>query len=218
MCGGIVLAYSSAKIDGNLGRAHELYSHITYSLGRVSTYAFIGALSGLAGGVFAFRSEAKGVMLIIAGIVMVLVGLSLSGKINFLTSIEHSVSNQGWFKRSFASLLRSRSYYSFFLLGVLNGIIPCGFVYFFAIAAASSASPLDGAIIMAIFGLATIPAMLLLGSSFGMLKGSSLRAFFLKIASFVVFLFGIYTAIKGYYLIIDPDSINTPAIFGCSTC
>ena len=46
---------------------------------------------------------------------------------------------------------------------MLNGLLPCGFVYFFAITAASTASSLWGAVVMMVFGLSTTPALFGLG-------------------------------------------------------
>jgi sulfite exporter TauE/SafE len=136
----------------------------------------------------------------------VLVGLSLLGKLKFLTSIEHTVSENKLFKESFRKLLRDKSYFSFYLLGMLNGLIPCGFVYFFAIAAASSASPMWGAIVMSTFGLATIPALFALGFFVGSFKNSKFRDYMMKVASILVILYGLYTLYSGYTFITTPEA------------
>lgn len=159
MCGGIVMAYSSTKVGNEWTKFTQTLAHISYSFGRVLTYTLLGVLFGFLGGVIAFSNITNGVLLLIAGIVMVLTGLSLVGKIKFLTIIEHSVSKSGWYQKSFKALLHSSSLFSFFLLGMLNGLLPCGFVYFFAITAASTADPLWGGVVMFIFGISTIPAL-----------------------------------------------------------
>ena len=204
MCGGIVIAYSSTKIDTTWEKTHQTIAHILYSLGRVTTYIFFGALFGWIGSVMSFSNIANGVLLIIAGIIMLLVGLSLSGKVKFLTYIEHSIQNSSWYHNNFKELLQSEFLGSFYILGLLNGLLPCGLVYFFAITAASTASAVDGAIVMAIFGISTIPAMFSLGFFIGVFKKSSIRTFMIKLATLGVLIYGGYTIHSGYEYIIDP--------------
>ena len=133
MCGGIVIAYSSTKIRDDFNKAKEVASHILYSFGRITTYVILGAVFGSLGGVATFSNMANGILFVVAGVAMVLTGFSLLGKIKFLTLIEHSVSKTSWYQKNFRSLLGSQTLSSFFMLGLLNGLLPCGFVYFFAI-------------------------------------------------------------------------------------
>lgn len=99
MCGGIVVAYSSTKVNSTWNKRKQASSHILYSLGRITTYVILGAFFGLIGSVITFNNTAGGILLIITGILMVLVGLSLSGKLKFLTSIEHSVSKSELYQK-----------------------------------------------------------------------------------------------------------------------
>jgi sulfite exporter TauE/SafE len=205
MCGGIVIAYTTAKIDKKWSRGREIGVHLLYSLGRITTYVTLGALFGLIGGVARFNGYATGVLTIVAGIFMILAGLSLIGRIKFLTRLEHSFSRSGWYQRAFRFVLRDQSFYSFYLLGLLNGLLPCGLVYFFAVEAASTGSALWGAFVMLVFGLSTVPALLGLGMFTGIFSKSSLRKVMINLAAIVVVLFGIYTIYRGYDFISHPD-------------
>jgi len=204
MCGGIVVAYSSSKIDQDSPWRTQTLSHLAYNFGRVTTYTVLGAVFGLIGKVIAFTPITKGVLFVLTGVLMILVGASLLGNIKFLNSAEWSVSRQGWFQRAFKTLIQSRSLSSFYLLGMLNGIIPCGLVYSFAIFAASTASPLWGALVMATFGLATIPALLFLGTITKFLQRGSLRGTMMKLAAMLVVFYGFFTLYKGYKFIAHP--------------
>ena len=93
----------------------------------------LGALFGFVGGVVSFDNLTSGILLLITGVLMGLVGFSLLGKIKFLTILEHSCSKSPLYQKTFKSLLSSESLFSFYLLGMLNGLLPCGFVYVFAI-------------------------------------------------------------------------------------
>jgi len=205
MCGGIVIAYSSAKIDPHHNKLKQSLAHILYSFGRITTYTILGALFGYIGGVATFSHTTNGILYFIAGIVMIFTGISLLGKIKFLTIIEHSISNSTWYQAIFKDLISNRSLFSFYFIGLLNGLLPCGFVYFFAITAASTASSLYGAIVMFIFGISTIPALFGLGFFISIFKQTKLRNIFLKIASFLVIIYGLYTMFNGYKFIIDSN-------------
>lgn len=211
MCGGIVIAYSSTKIRSEWSKQTQTFAHLLYSFGRITTYMILGALFGLVGGVVTFDNLTSGIFLVITGFMMVLVGLSLLGKIKFLTMLEHSCSKSSFYQKTFKSLLGSDSLFSFYLLGMLNGLLPCGFVYVFAITAASTGSAFWGAIVMLIFGLSTIPALFSLGFFVGLFKQSNLRDLFIKLASILVIAFGIYIAYIGYEYLTDP----TKTILNC---
>lgn len=204
MCGGIVLAYSTIKVEPSSSKVSQGIAHLLYSFGRVFTYTILGAMFGFLGGVATFNNYSNGALLIFAGVVMVLAGLSLMGKIKFLTIIEHSFSSSSVYKKAFQSVLHSKSNLSFFVLGMLNGLLPCGFVYFFAITAASTADPLYGALVMAIFGISTIPAMFSLGFLTSLASATSFRNMMMSLSSIAVILYGAYTIYNGY------DYINNP--------
>ena len=204
MCGGIVVAYSTIKVDSKSSKVSQSAMHLLYSLGRVLTYAVLGALFGALGGVVAFSNYTNAALLIFAGVVMILAGLSLMGKIKFLTLIEHSFSSSPLYKKAFRSVLNSKSSSSFFILGMLNGLLPCGFVYFFAITAASTADPLYGAMVMAIFGLSTIPAMFGIGFLASLASATSFRNMMMSLSSVAVILYGAYTIYNGYEYIANP--------------
>ena len=104
--------------------------------------------------------------------------------------------------------MSDKSYLSFYLLGLLNGIIPCGLVYSFAIFAASTADPLAGALVMATFGLATIPALFFLGFLTKVLQKGSLRGTMMKLAAMLVVLYGGITLYKGYNFIAHPQMMK----------
>ncbi len=205
MCGGIIIAYSSTKIEDDWIKSKQAVAHLLYSLGRVLTYMVLGAMFGFLGGVAMFNNLANGSLLIIAGIFMILTGLSLSGKIKFLTIIEHSMSSSSWYRKLFRELLQTKTLFSFFVLGMLNGLLPCGLVYFFAVTSASTGSAFYGAFVMLLFGLSTIPALFSLGFFVGLYKNSTFRNMMIRIASISVILFGIYTLNQGYEYIKYPE-------------
>lgn len=208
MCGGIVVAYSSTKIDPKSSYITQTASHLAYNFGRVTTYTILGGMFGFLGSVLAFSPTTKGVLFLITGLLMILAGLSLIGNLKFLNSAEWSVSKYAWYQNTFRKLISSKTYGSFYLLGMLNGIIPCGLVYSFAIFAASTATPWGGALVMATFGLATIPALFFLGVITKFLQKGNLRGTMMTLASVLVIVYGVFTLYKGYNFVAHPDEMK----------
>jgi len=198
MCGGIVVAYTSTKICNSWSKTKQTISHIFYSAGRIFTYMIIGMLFGYFGEVVTVSKTANAVLLLLAGLLMILVGFSLIGKLKFLTLIEHSISKSSWYQLTFKKLISTNSLGGFLLLGMLNGLLPCGFVYFFAITAISTGSALGGALVMLIFGISTVPALFSLGFFVGIFKQSALRNTMIKLAAILVITYGIFVIYHGY--------------------
>jgi sulfite exporter TauE/SafE len=126
---------------------------------------------------------------------MMALGVSLMGRAKFLTYLESSFMLKPAIKKIYNFLKSSKSLSSFYLLGVFNGFIPCGLVYVFAAFAAASGSVLWGAVIMAIFGFATLPAMMGFGFVLEFLK---IRDIMIKIAAVIVITYGAYLSYLGY--------------------
>jgi sulfite exporter TauE/SafE len=208
MCGGIVIAYSSTKMSDTASKVRQVTSHLSYNFGRVATYAVFGAFFGWLGQTVSFTMTTKGLLFIVTGVLMLLAALSLLGKMKFLNSVEFSLSKYVWYQKSFQYLMSSQSQGSFFLLGMLNGLIPCGLVYSFAIIAASTASAFWGMVVMVIFGVATIPSLLLLGTATKFLQQGGLRTVMLKIAAFLVLLYALFTIFKGVNFIANPEMMK----------
>jgi sulfite exporter TauE/SafE len=214
MCGGIVLAYTSTKVDDSFSKVKQILAHLSYSFGRVLTYTVFGVIFGYLGQVITFNHLANAILMVVAGIFMILAGLSILGKLKFLNLLEYSTTKSSWYQNSFRKLIHSKTLYSFFLLGMLNGLLPCGFVYFFAVTSASTASPFWGGVVMFIFGVSTIPALFSLGFFAGLFSKTSFRDIMIKLASLVVIGYGLFTLYYGYLYIKDPNL--TP--YNCPAC
>jgi sulfite exporter TauE/SafE len=166
MCGPLILAVS------NVGRAglSLTASRLTYNAGRIATYCLIGLVFGAVGKTFAFAGIQRWVS-VLAG-AAILLGLLLSTRVALKTPAMRLVVK---LKSAFAGLLQHRSLGSQFLLGALNGLLPCGLVYIAAAGAATTLNPLGGALHMAAFGMGTLPMMVGLGVASGRLRPLSVR-------------------------------------------
>lgn len=203
MCGGFIVAYSSTKIDSSMSRTAQLIRHGAYNLGRVSSYTVLGMIFGGLGSLFLLTAELHGALFLFAGALMIITALGMFGLSSLLHTLERGFSNFSLFKTLFSRLIKSKSLGSFFALGVMNGFFPCGFVFFFAAKAAASASILTGGLVMAAFGLATVPTLLALGQSVSFFKEIAFRQTMNRIAALAILIYGLYSVYYGLAYFID---------------
>ena len=151
MCGPLMLALPVPPG----GPARFLAGRIVYKLGRVATYCLLGVVAGLIGksiflaGLQRWLSVALGIL--------ILTGFLVSKKISVSTPVVRLVAR---LKTAMSAQLRQRSFRSLALLGMLNGLLPCGLVYVAMAGAVARGTILNGIFFMALFGLGTLPTML----------------------------------------------------------
>lgn len=187
MCGPIVAALPADPRS----RLSFLTGRIVYNFGRVTTYAIVGLLFGLIGksmfiaGYQQGLSIALGVLILLAVVVpsrytqRVISGLGLGRLFARVSGL--------W-----GRLFRNSSRPSLYAIGVLNGFLPCGFVYLALAGAVATGSALQGAGYMAAFGIGTVPILLafaFVGDVIGQRWRQSLRRTLPVLASVLALLF-----------------------------
>jgi len=173
MCGGIVAALSSglaAEVRAAKGRL--LANQLAYNLGRIGSYMIAGVAAGALGRQATAFELIEGFPLgrIIAGVVMILMGLYLAGWWHVLQVLER-LGARLWkhiepLGRRFIPVRHPGQALA---LGLVWGWLPCGLVYSALALAWVSGSGRQGASVMLAFGLGTLPTLLTLGVAFGML-------------------------------------------------
>lgn len=194
MCGGIVFALN-AKLRQS--KINIFIVNLLYNLGRLSAYSLIGVLCGGIGVVFELSVQVKSFFQLLMGIIISLVALLMWIAPKVLSVLEPSIHQNRLLKTMFAMLYRNLSYRNVFFIGLANGFLPCGIVYYFALIALSSGGAMEGMIVMIILGICTMIPMCLTGVLSGILM---YRHWFYRFSLFLMILFGIYTifnALKG---------------------
>lgn len=206
MCGPLIVAVSSAGASGSSFST----SRFVYNFGRIATYAAIGLLSGAVGKTFVLAGIQR--WLSLGAGAVILLGLLLSTRFTLKTPFAKAVVK---LKSVFARLLQQRTLASQFLLGALNGLLPCGLVYIAAAGAATTLSPAGGALHMAAFGAGTLPMMFGLGAASDQLRFIALR--FQKSIPICVMLVAILLLLRGMALGIPylSPSLNEQAHKAC---
>lgn len=184
MCGPIALSLPFSQVS----KGKFIYGRILYNFGRIITYSVLGFLFGLMGnrihlwGIQSMLSIVIGVVIILSTILPQRVNL-----FNNFTSI---------LKKPFGILFKRNNTISLLQIGILNGFLPCGFVYMGLALAITTKNPLDGMLSMMMFGLGTFPAMLAL-SFFGKFLSENLRAKVNKIIPVLAIILGVLFIIRG---------------------
>ncbi len=194
MCGPIVLALPSTSDSHWV----VVFTRILYNLGRVITYAFLGALFGLFGSRLVLIGLQQYVSIII-GVIILIAVFTPSGYKNYLAQTKIYLAFNSLIKTSFTKLMSKRANSSFLLFGIVNGFLPCGFVYVAIGGAVSTDSVLSGTLFMALFGLGTLPIMLA-ASVLGKHISSSLRSKINRIMPVLAVILAIIFILRGLNL------------------
>ena len=196
MCGGFVTMYSLNK---PLTQPSLPY-HLLYNLGRITTYTFLGGVLGYFGSFAAYVGEHRGIpgaVLLIAGFFMVLMGLNIAGALGKRGLFEEmGVTRTSVFRNTLHRILALDSVWGTFLLGLLLGFLPCGLLYPILIHAAASGGFISGMIIMAVFGISTLPALMGLGFLVSRLQPHIKLAFY-RVAAVLIVLLGLRMILRG---------------------
>jgi sulfite exporter TauE/SafE len=164
MCGPIALALPRAATP-----AGSVTGRFLYNAGRILTYGAMGLAAGLLGHLLAISGFQKALSIGAGLLILVVAGISyLAARPLPSPGIARLASP---LKKKFAALFGRRTLLTFLSIGLLNGLLPCGFVYL-ALAAAAAAGTVTGSVTyMLWFGLGTVPMMLFLslaGNFFGL--------------------------------------------------
>lgn len=188
MCGGIMFSQSISKEDTS--RFKALQPALLYNLGRIVSYTIIGGIIGALGSVLSLSLSVKAFMQIFAGIFMIIMGSNMAG-LSFFRKFNIRLP---W---SACSVKRRPN--TPFLVGILNGLMPCGPLQTMQLYALGTGSVVRGALSMFLFSLGTVPLMLTFGAVSGLLsKGYTKKI--LKMSGFLVIILGLIMGNRGLAL------------------
>lgn len=153
MCGPLAL---SLPLRNNSSWA-KLSGALLYNAGRIVTYSFFGLLFGLVGRTFALFGFQQWLSVILGAGILVFV--ILPKRIPGLQKRNAGLWVYEKVRTSLGSLFLQRNQASLFLIGLLNGLLPCGLVYMAAAGAVAAGDVSESVLFMAFFGLGTLPVM-----------------------------------------------------------
>jgi uncharacterized protein len=200
MCGGIVAAMSfqgeGGKGEVSKAGRQPFRFHIGYSVGRIASYAALGALAGLLSSA-AFLSDSlyplqRG-LYVLAQVILILLGLYLAGLNQSIRVLERAGS--AVWKRVqplLAKVMPVRNLGQAMAAGALWGWLPCGLVYSVLVMALSAGSAMHGAALLLAFGLGTLPNLLLMGWAAESLRNFARKTWVKRGAGLLVAAMGVW--------------------------
>lgn len=206
MCSPLTVAFSLSHQQETPKWQQQLYFHTLLNLGRIISYVLVGAGIGALGSVLVASGQWAGIgselrrsMAILTGVMLIWFGLGQI-KPDFLPRLPilHPLTKNILHQRLSAGMvklsLQSR-WWTPAGLGLVWGLIPCGFLYAAQIKAAETGNLWRGAATMLAFGLGTLPTMLGVGVSTSLVS-SDRRSQIFRLGGWITITIGITTLLR----------------------
>ena len=215
MCGPLAL---SLPLSNNSFSA-RFTGALIYNAGRVVTYAAFGLLFGLIGQTAALFGFQQWLSIAVGAIILLFIIIPKKYTIHRVSS-DLTTRFFTKLRLKLGLLFTQKNHSSLFVIGLLNGLLPCGLVYM-AVAGAIAAGDTGKAVLfMAAFGLGTLPMMWSI-AFFGNYVGVSLRQKIRKAYPFMMALMACLLILRGMGLgipYVSPEMNSKKAeIHGCCT-
>lgn len=193
MCGPIAMAIPvNRKSNWTI-----LSGVLQYNFGRILTYALLGIIVGSIG----ITIETLGFLQwlsIFAGIFLILFAWRKWFSAKFLSKIP-SFGVQSLISKGLGKVIRSKSPFKIWFLGMLNGFLPCGMVYAALINALLAGNPSGSSYAMIAFGIGTLPSMIAVGFAANRIN-ANMRQKFNKVVPYLLTIVGILIVLRGMNL------------------
>jgi len=225
MCGGIVLSQGIKRQEGAAlppaesdaasnpapaasGLWERLRPSLLYNSGRVVSYTIIGGIVGALGSLFSLTTTLRGVMPVIAGAFMLFLGVRMLGIFPWLSRLKVRFPGLGGSRMRAAAAGRGP-----FVVGLFNGLMPCGPLQTMQVYALGTGSFIAGALSMFLFSLGTVPLLLGFGAISAFLSAKFNRRM-LKASGVLVMALGLVMFTRGMSLFGVALPVLTPGQAG----
>ncbi|MFA4891604.1 MAG: sulfite exporter TauE/SafE family protein [Candidatus Gracilibacteria bacterium] len=193
LVGGIILSMSkqwSELYSSGDSMWQRIQPHFIFNAGRIISYVVFGALLGAIGSHLSLSLKFGPILVIVVSIVMILLAFQMLG---FKAFRSFQLTMPKFITRFVANESNFKGQYMPFLMGAFTFFLPCGFTITAQGLALISGSAVQGALIMLLFALGTLPMLLIIGlSSVKFSQKTHLFNKFLKVAGWIVLFFALY--------------------------
>jgi sulfite exporter TauE/SafE/copper chaperone CopZ len=194
MCGGINLSQCIAHTSVDDSKMSKLKPSLLYNAGRVVSYTIIGGIVGAIGSVVSFSGMAKGIVAVLAGLFMIIMGLNMLNIFPWLKRFNIRMP-----KFIGQKIYSGKTNKGPFIVGLLNGFMPCGPLQSMQLYALGTGSMLAGATSMFFFSLGTVPLMFGLGAVSTILS-KKFTSNLMKFSAILVIILGVGMITRGMSL------------------
>ena len=197
MCGGINISQSinTRLIDSSNNK--KIVPAILYNLGRVTSYTFVGGILGGIGAVITPTFRLQGIIMILASLFMLIMGLNMLG---LFPKLRKLIPRLPVFL--IGKIEKNKISKGPFIVGILNGFMPCGPLQMIQLYALTTGSFLLGALSMFLFSLGTVPLMVGLGVASSLLSAKFTNVM-MKVSAILVITLGIMMFNNGFVFVRD---------------
>ena len=195
MCGPLVMAL---PISGQ-SNFQKWVSILLYHFGKISSYTVLGILLGLFGTTLPFNVVQEHLSIVLGSIMLLYVLYVFVIKSKWVIPFFQSNIVNSLIINKMGALFKSKNNSSFYLIGVLNGLLPCGMVYVALTSAIATQSLVQGGMIMVFFGLGTMPALIIVAIG-GQYMGRAVRTKLQSLVPVFIFSMGIILILRGLNL------------------
>ncbi|MDP2741645.1 MAG: sulfite exporter TauE/SafE family protein [bacterium] len=193
LVGGIVLSMSkqwSELYSQEQTTSQKLQPHIMFNAGRVISYVVLGGVLGVIGSRLQISPQFTGYLVIAISLLMITLGLQMLG-VKALRKFQFTLPKSA--TRYIANENNFKGKQMPFIMGALTFFLPCGFTITAQSLALLSGNAFQGALIMGVFALGTVPSLLFIGiSSIKFSSRPHLAERFSKVAGFLVLFFALF--------------------------
>jgi len=212
MCGGLVVSYTCGL---NMKTANKSpWPHFLYNLGRIISYTVIGGILGGIGSFFAVSPLFSGIVMIVAAIFMLIMALNLVTRFSWLQKL--SLHTPKFIAKLLFSQKNSKRPLGPFLIGLANGLMPCGPLQAMQLYALATGSIVTGALSLFFYALGTAPLMFGLGNAISLISHKFMKKA-LKISAVIVALLAVIMLWRGIVAINANNSITDDSDSGTQT-
>jgi len=200
LVGGLILAISAKwnEKNENQSPSKRIVPQLYFNIGRILWFALLGGLLGTFGSFIKLSATGMSVLTILVGIIMILLWINLTHisprmskrSIGLPKFLSKDIHNQERFTPKTSALIT----------GALTFFLPCGFTFAMQVYAISTGNFIQGALVMGIFALGTLPGLLSIWAIASFVKGNFAKYFY-RIVGVLVFLLWIYNISNAYHIV-----------------
>ncbi|MFH1225778.1 MAG: sulfite exporter TauE/SafE family protein [bacterium] len=195
MCGGLVVTYTTRRLAQSDGQNDKsLAPHLQYNFGRLISYTAIGGILGGVGSFFGVNPVFTGIITLLAGVFMVLMGLSLLTHFRALEKIK--LKTPAFIARFLYGQKHNAKPKGPFIIGLLNGFMPCGPLQAMQLYALATGSFTRGALALGVYALGTVPLMFGFGSFLSFISQERIKQL-MKFSGILVIILGLLMLNRG---------------------
>jgi sulfite exporter TauE/SafE len=212
MCGPLMMALPIS----HKSNFQKIVAIFLYHAGKILSYSILGILFGLFGSQFPVFGLQRNISIVI--------GLTILFYVLYVFVLKPKHIQWGPLSTLYnlivkylSKLFKSNSIFSFLMIGLLNGLLPCGMIYLALSSSMATQNILQGGLLMAFFGLGTVPALMLVAIG-GQYMGFTFRRKIQKILPVFIFSIGVLLILRGLNLgipYISPIAVIGNEVISC---